>query len=68
MQDRMQKYKKLGLIGSNNNALLMRKDVDYPTDQINISRMLDGHQDCFVQVVPVNLVEAEKKKVIITDW
>lgn len=61
-------YKKLGLIGDNNNAVLLRKDVDYPTDHINIPRMLDGHQDCFVQVVPVNVAEAEKKKIIVTDW
>lgn len=68
MQTRMQAYKKLGLIGNSANALPVRKDVDYPTDQINIARLLDGHQDCFVQVVPVNIEADQKKKVIITDW
>lgn len=64
MENRKKMYQELGLIGTTA-ATPANKFVDYPTGEIDVSRVLDGRRDCFVEPVITNAMQ--KKKIIVTD-
>src|SRR3990167_907978 len=64
MKNRTKLYQELGLIGTIASTPA-NKFVDYPTGEIDVSRVLDGHRDCFVEPVITNAMQ--KKKIIVTD-
>lgn len=64
MENRIKLYQELGLIGTIASTPT-NKFVDYPTGEIDVSRVLDGRRDCFVEPVITNAMQ--KKKIIVTD-
>src|SRR3990167_4611331 len=64
MKNRTKLYQELGLIGTIASTPT-NKFVDYPTGEIDVSRVLDGRRDCFVE--PVITSAMQKKKIIVTD-
>ena len=66
MNTRFIAYQQLGLISDADNSLLDSQFVDYPTGDLDVDRLFDGYQDCFVE--PYIASSKKKKKIILADW